>query len=241
MGNISVVLKDVFSVFGNAAGIAAIDQRTFGCLYENNLLMPETGLGAVAIGIPVHSGTLGMKYSFYGYAGYSESQAGMTFGKKLGSLLMAGIDMTCVRICQVADYGNLFTIAPGIGMLFSTGDLVAAFQWFNPARQHFAGTTDEALSFFRVGAGYHLGREVFACVEAVKKTGDDEEYSVGIEWETNSLLTLRTGIYFRQYAQPAFGVGIHYPGMNMDLAVKHHPVAGYIMFLSFGWSWQQKQ
>ena len=60
MSNISVMLSDVWSVFHNQAGLAGLEHIVIGFHHENKFIVPQYGLQALAIGIPVRPGTIGV-------------------------------------------------------------------------------------------------------------------------------------------------------------------------------------
>ena len=106
--------------------------------YENHFLIPENSIKAVAAGIPVLKGTLGLNYSLFGYAKYFESRAGLAFGKTFGNHFSAGIQINHLMIHQPAGFGDMHAVVPEGGMLAQPMDgLFIGFHVFNPVQQHY--------------------------------------------------------------------------------------------------------
>ncbi|MBN2481556.1 MAG: hypothetical protein JXB19_07445 [Bacteroidales bacterium] len=238
LGNVTVMLSGVWSGLHNQAGLAVMENPLFAFHYENHFMIAEMGFEAFTFCIPSGSGTYAFNYIHYGYNGYNESKTGLAYGKSIGDKLRAGIALNYIRIHQAADYGNLHTVIPGIGIqALPLQDLIIAFHIYNPAGQRFSNLQGERMPvLIRAGAGYSLEDDVMVCFEIVKRSDNGIVFATGLEYKVSETLCARMGIQFGEYAQVSFGIGWQTGSFRADLAVWRHSVLGYSPAVSVSWS-----
>ena len=100
LGVTGVVLESCWSGFQNPAGLAGLNHLLIALQYENHFMVPELGQGAFAFCLPVHSGTLALNYSYFGYSGYNENLATLSYGISFGEHLRAGIGLNYILVRQ---------------------------------------------------------------------------------------------------------------------------------------------
>jgi hypothetical protein len=229
MANARVMLANHWSGINNPAGLAGITATSFGLNYENHFELPELGMGAFSIGISTKTGNFGISYMTFGYSSFHQGEASLSYGKAFGKKFRAGIGLHYLLICQPADYGNLYTFLPSLGIqLLPLKGITLGVQVFNPAGQQYipSGYLD-IPSGFRAGAGYTLGNEVLLCAEVEKILKDKASYYGGFEIALQKMLLVRFGVSFGLFPQFSFGIGLQCRHLTIDLAAARHPVMGY--------------
>jgi hypothetical protein len=236
------VLSDGWSGFHNQAGLAHVHDITMALHYENHFLVSENSIKAVAVDLPVVKGTLGINYSFFGYAAYYESRVGLAYGKSFGDRLATGIQLNYMMIHQPAGYGNMHVVVPEGGVLVQpVYGLYFGFHLFNPARQHFPQNNEQGIpSILKIGLGYRMVENVFLCLEAEKETGEKQVIRVGAEYEMAHKITLRLGVSTSEISRYAVGMGYRFGKLNVDFAISHHRWLGFTPYLTIGYTMAKK-
>jgi len=227
-------VPDAWSGFQNQAGLAHIRNLSLGIHYENHFMIPENSIKAVMVDIPVSKGTIGVCYSFFGYARYFESRAGLAFGKSFGDHLSAGIQLNYLVTGQSSDYGSMHAVVPEGGLLVRPLDnLYIGFHLFNPARQHFPQNHDQTIpSVMQIGIGYRIIDQVLLSAEAEKTTLEKQVWKAGFEYEIISDLHLRLGISSAEISRYAIGLGYAFRHFRLDVAMAHHQWLGFTPYVT---------
>lgn len=234
MAGAGTVLSDVWSGFHNQAGLASLSDLSLSVHYENHFFIPENSIKALAAGIPVLKGTLGLNYSLFGYAKYFESRSGLAFGKAFGDRLSAGIQINHLMIHQPAGFGNMNAVVPEGGILAQPVDaLFIGFHIFNPAQQHFPQSHEQMIpSVMQIGIGYRIIDNVFLSVEAEKEMKEKQVIRAGFEYEMIRNCNLRLGISTAEISRYAIGLGYATRLIVIDFALAHHKWLGYTPYLT---------
>lgn len=228
MSNATVMMPHLWSVFHNQAGLAWLDQFSFGFHHENKFVLPQYGLQAVAIVIPTAPGTMGITYSYFGYSKYHENKIGVAFGRMLGENISAGIQLNYLNVFIADQYGNQgnLTVEAGI-MAQPVKNLFLGAHVFNPTRAQVSLDTEEDIpTIFRFGMGYRFANTIFLAAETEKDLNNPAVFKTGIEFELADNLTLRTGFSTKPTLY-TFGLGYSYKGIIANLAFTRHQQLGF--------------
>lgn len=228
MSNATVMMPHLWSVFHNQAGLAWLDQFSFGFHHENKFVVPQYALQAVAIVIPTAPGTMGITYSYFGYSKYHENKIGVAFGRMLGKNISAGIQLNYLNVFIADQYGNQgnLTVEAGI-MAQPVKNLFLGVHVFNPTRAKVSLDTEEDIpTIFRFGMGYRFANTIFLAAETEKDLNNPAVFKTGIEFELADNLTLRTG-FSTKPALYTFGLGYSYKRIKADLAFTRHQQLGF--------------
>lgn len=237
MAGTSVVLHDAWSGFRNQAGLAYVTDISLSAHYQNPFILPENSTKALAIGIPVMKGTIGLDYSLFGYTHFFESRTGLAFGKKFGNRLSAGIQINYLMIHQSADYGNMHALVPEGGMLAQPLDkLYIGFHIFNPVQQHYPQHHEQMIpAVLQVGLGYFITDNVFLSVEAEKEKKEKQVIKAGFEYRMIRCFALRLGVSTAEISRYAMGIGYSFKRIDLDFAVSRHPQLGLTPYVTLAY------
>jgi len=227
LANAAVTLTDVWSAHHNQAGLGHIRHLTAGVYYENRFLIPELGLAAAAIAIPVSQGSLGISIRNFGYKLYQESKIGLGYGRKFGENLSIGMQLNYHQV-RIADiYGNKSLFTAEVGALYQLGkNLVAAAHVYNPGQPRLSEFGDERLpAAIRFGLRYQFSEKIMLATEAEKGSYHNPMLRLAMEYRILGILSLRAGISSNP-VNSSFGFGIHAKKLLMDFAGAYHPVLG---------------
>ena len=238
LGGVHVMLADVWSGLHNEAGLSCVHGISVSLHAENRFLMPETGLGAFSLCIPVNRGTVGIQYASFGYSLYQESQVCLAYGKPFGSAFRAGIGLHCMKIRQAAGYGTLFALVPALGVqVIPVKGLTIGFHVLNPASQPFYPQGQlEMPALFNAGLGFSPGEELLICLEAEKESRGSTVFRGGFEYFLRDVICTRFGISYEKYPTWSLGIGFLYRGLKTDIAICRHPLLGFSPALTLSYS-----
>ena len=220
---------DVWSLFHNPAGSAEIEAFTAGVFYENRFLVDGLAYGGFGAAMSLGTGTIGVKYSNFGYDVYRESQIGATYAMKLTDRLSAGVGLNyhAVRI-DAEDYGKTGDVSAEAGLRMQLSQKVfAAAHVSNITRSQLNEYDDERLpTRLGVGLGYQMADEVLLVGEVVKDIDHDPSFRAGIEYRPVKILFLRMGASSGNELL-AFGLGLQFESFRFDLATTYGTALGY--------------
>ncbi|MBL7937596.1 MAG: hypothetical protein JNM51_17465 [Bacteroidia bacterium] len=227
LGHASSCLYDLWSARNNQGSLGFVRQNEVGAFYENRFFVKELTHSGFAIVSPIKKGTFGFVYSSLGYKLYRESQATLSYGMKLNESISAGIAVDYLNT-KIADiYGQAHAVTGSIGLTAKLlPQVVVSTHIYNPFRAKITNYNNEKIpTIFKLGAQYIFSSKVFIIAEAEKTSAQKINIKSGIEYKPSSLIYIRAG--GSSYpSQAAFGIGVNYNGLKIDLSSSYHSILG---------------
>ncbi len=228
LGHASSTLFDVWSARNNQGSLAFVRKTEVGAFYENRFFVKELSQSGFAVAAPIKKGTFGLSYSSMGYNLYRESQATLSYGMKLSENVAVGVGIDYLNT-KIADiYGQAHAVSGSIGLTAKIlPQLIIATHIYNPFRAKITNYNNEKVpTIFKLGAQYTFSKKVFIVAEAEKTSAQKINIKGGIEYNPSSLIYLRVG--GSSYpTQAAFGLGVNYNGLKIDVSSAYHNVLGF--------------
>lgn len=237
LGNTSVMLSDVWSIYHNQAGLSWINSVKASVFFENKYFLKELSLKSAAIAIPTNPGTFGVSYSYFGYPLYNESKYGLAYAKSFADIFAIGIQLDYLNTHLGENYGNTGTAVAEIGIQAKPiKNMVIGAHVFNPWYAAYSEYNQENIpTILRFGIAYSFSEKVFLAVEAHKETTKNAIGKVAVEYQIINNLFLRTGINAKPI-ENFFGIGYNFKGFVFDLAFSKHYILGYTSSVSLSYS-----
>lgn len=227
LGHASVTLRDVWAARNNQGNIGFVRQAEVGAFAENRFLLKELTQSGFAAVLPIKKGTFGLCYSNMGYKLYRESQLSLSYGIKLSEHIAAGVafDYLSTRIGDI--YGKAQAFTGSFGMTARVlPQLTLATHIYNPFRAKITDYNNETVpTIFKIGAQYRFAQNVFLLAEAEKVSAQTVNIKAGIEYLPAKTVYIRAG-GCSYPTQAAFGVGVNYKGLKIDLSSMYHSILG---------------
>ncbi|MFH0893493.1 MAG: hypothetical protein V2A54_03565 [Bacteroidota bacterium] len=236
MGYCGVASSDLFSVFNNQAGLGNLKEMSGGVSFENRFLVNALSSRLAAFVFPTSSGTFGASYRAFGYSQYSESIFGISYGKKLGKIISAGIQLDYVSLRLPEIYGSkgFVTFEAGVQAI-PVEHLTMGFHLFNPLHQDLTGYAGEMYNTTAtLGGQYEFSEKVTGMMEVEKETNFRPSFRAGLEYHVVKPVYIRAGLTTQPF-QNSFGFGMEFKNFRIDLASLYHPVLGYTPSVSLIW------
>jgi hypothetical protein len=228
LGHASSTLFDVWSARNNQGSLGFVRKTEVGAFYENRFFVKELSQSGFAVAAPIKKGTFGISYSSLGYNLYRESQATLSYGMKLSENVSAGIGVDYLNT-KIADiYGQAHAFTGSFGLTAKIlPQMVVSTHIYNPFRAKITNYNNEKIpTIFKLGAQYIFSKKVFIVAEAEKTSAKKINIKGGIEYNPSSLIYLRVG--GSSYpTQAAFGLGVNYNGLKIDMSTSYHNVLGF--------------
>jgi hypothetical protein len=228
MANTAVCLDDVWSARNNPAALAPIKQTGAATAFENPYLLRALSIAGVALDIPTRAGTFGLAVSSFGSPLYRENNSILSFGKKLGARVSAGVGITYLNTVIGEGYGTQNGVSADAGLLVSiTKNIKLGIHLINPTRAQLAHFSDERYpTTLQTGAAYTLSPFLLFCVEAEKDNLHPPVFRAGMEYAFLKQFFLRAGVSGNP-ALVCMGFGLRIGSLKMDFASSWHPVIGF--------------
>lgn len=228
IGNASVSISDLWSVYNNQAGLANLKTITTGICYENRFSVSELSVKSAAFALPVKRGTFGFSISSFGYSLYQENNYGLAFAKAFGENFSAGVKMDYFSFKLAEGYGKKSAIAAEIGIQAKLiENLSLGAHIFNISRTKLTNDNKEYLpTILRLGFNYKFSEKVFVAVETEKDIDHKAQFKTGLEYRIIKELYLRGGISTNPTLS-SFGFGLNLKQFRLDFASSFHSVLGY--------------
>jgi hypothetical protein len=228
MGDASVCLSDVWSAQNNQAGLASLQKGEAGLYVQNRLGLKELNAALFVLAIPTHSGTFGFCGSSFGYSLYEENKCGLSYAKKAGSHLSAGIQLDYLGTSIGQGYGSKNNVATEVGLkaLLLKG-LSLGIHLYNPNRAVLVYSSNERMAtVLRMGLQYEVSSKILLAFETEKNNWHAGTFKAGFEYKPTATLSLRAGVTAKPSSFRA-GAGIHLSHLQIDLFSSWHPILGY--------------
>ncbi len=216
----SVALTGFWSVENNPAGMVETDRFAAGLGFRNGYLSPHLGTADAALVYPAPFGKMGLTMRYFGYALYHEMKVGLSYARKLGAKLRAGMQLVYLQTGFGDVYGNRsnFTFALGIQSPV-TRNLTLGLYVYNPVPVKLSDYAGEKIpSVFRFGLAYRFSNNLLVTAEAEKNTAfQPVVIRGGVEYRFKNQFFFRAGLATSGNIF-AFGFGWHLKKFRFDLA-----------------------
>lgn len=229
MGGTAVATRGLWALQNNPAGMANLDQFSFGLYYENHWMLKETAFKSAALAVPVKFGCLGVSFNQFGSSKYSENKFGLAYAKDFGPYLQIGLQLDYLMLRIGNDYDKQSAVTFELGIQSQvTEKLRLGTYIFNPV--HIAlqqSINQEKLPIvFRFGAAYQFTKDFVGQCEIEKNT-DYEGVSLrgGLEYEALKDFYLRAGVQTNP-GLLSFGLGYEIRFARIDVAAQLHEILG---------------
>jgi hypothetical protein len=228
LGYTSVARADEWSGFNNQAGLAWCKQFSAGIYFENRYLIKELSLKALVVTIPAGRGSFGLSFRHFGFALYSEMNAGIAYGLRLGKAFSAGVRIGGLRI-HIADGfrdQNLCSVEAGIQFRASE-HLWMGLHAVNPIPFKISSQSiDRLTTVIRLGLSWKITGGLSSEIEIEKDLVRKPLLKAGIDYRPVKAFAIRIG-FLSNPATFTFGAGIESGNLQFDLASSYHSILGF--------------
>lgn len=235
LSDATVGLSDCWTVFGNQAGLAAIDRPIVAGSFQNRFLVSELSTRAGLFVLPVQSSVFAFSLSQFGQIPFRQEKFGLAYARQISPKLNFGVQFNCYRLFLSEENRSVSSFGAELGVQYLfTERFVVGFHVVNPYR------TDVKLSsgMFRypsrikAGAFYHLSDLFSMTTELENDFGDHFVLKSGVEYNILEKLFVRAGVSGKPY-QLSGGIGFQVKAITLDMATTYSQNLGNSPSVSF--------
>lgn len=235
LANLSASLADCWSVFGNQAGLAQINQLTFGGTFHNRYWIKELSASAGLFVLPVNASVFAFSLYQFGQTSFRQEKLALAYARSLNPRLDIGIQFNYYRYFLAEENRSIGT--PGLELGFQyqlTDQLLVGLHALNPYQTSLQTLSGEYSypSRYDLGAYFQLSDSFGFATELQKDHLHPITLKTGLEYDIANRLFIRTGIAGKPY-QLSAGMGFGVNRLTIDLAVSYNQYLGNSPSFSF--------
>ena len=217
---------DVFSYSANQAALAKTRSFTAGVFSERKYLLNELSLFSAAFALPTQSGNFGLQLHHFGNSNYSETQAGIAYGRKLSEYVDVGLQFNYYTM-RISGYGNAAAVNFEAGAIFHfTEQFHGGIHVYNPTSSKIGKIEEERIpAVFSVGLGYDASENVLVSATMEKTENEDLNVIASIQYKFAERFLARGGVSSAASVF-FFGVGFTMQYFRLDATASVHPQLG---------------
>ena len=230
--------NDVFTLFGNPAGLSQINWREVGIYYSPAPFgLTELSNGYVAYHEPFSFGSLAIGGMTYGFDLYRESKVLLGYSYNYDNDFFIGLAVN-YHTFSIKNYGNtgVFYFNVG-GLVYIIEGLRWGFLVDNINRATVADTDDQIPMILSTGFSFDILENLSLNFSLEKDIRYNPSIQFGIDYNIIQYISLRLGTS-NEPSRFTAGVGINYSIISLDYAFFTHPDLGLThqagIILSFG-------
>jgi hypothetical protein len=223
-GYVCIMKKGFWSSFHNQALLIHNNSFQVGFNYENRFNISQLATRSAGAIIPTGKATLGVLYTYFGYADFKRNMAALACGLKLSERVSAGAQIDYFAEMAPGEYEDEYFVTGEAGVAFSASEnTIIGILLFNPVPN---SIREKSIpSRLRVGAGTNLNNLLFAGAEVEMSSVSKMILRTGFEYEAAKKFWLRSG-FSTENNSFSFGIGYLAKFVKLDLAFATHDKLG---------------
>lgn len=221
-------LKNHWSAFYNQAGLAGLEELSFGIYTERKFNISELSSAAFALALPFENkGVFALSFYHFGFENYySQQKTALAYARQLSPIVSAGIQFDYFRT-HVMGLDNRHILAAETGLIIQLSEIITlGTHIFNPVVRYFDSEFDERMpSVMRMGGSYKFSDKLFLALEVENDLNFSANFKGGIQYQLHENFILQTGINTNPIKN-TFGFQLNYEFLRLSFAVEFHQILG---------------
>lgn len=217
---------DVFSFTTNQASLSKVKKTSVGVYSEQRFLLNELERFSGAVTFACFSGGAGISIDHAGYNQYTESRAGIAYGRSLGGKIDFGAQFNYYRV-NIDGYGNAATINFELGLVTKLTDkMFAGLHVYNPVGGRYGINSSEKIaSAYSFGLGYEVSEILLITGTIIKAELHPVNINISLQYSfmkqafVRGGITSSTGSYY-------VGTGLRWKDITLAVAADWHARVG---------------
>lgn len=239
IANTATARNDQWTAFQNPASLIQTERFQIALQYENRYLVGELSTEMIQAAYSNQYVNIGVAYSFFGYAEYSEMMAAIVLARRFGKFSL-GLQGNFIAIYCGDEAGYRMTGVPQLGMTVDiTPTFTLGFQTFNPFVQSIKVEDGrrQLPAIYSLGTDYRFHKHFRWAAQLDYDINSTFRIATGFEWQAIKELGVKLGVYYRQYVVPCLGIGLHFGLFRFDINAELHPLLGVNLMSKAAFQW----
>ncbi len=227
IGAYSQCQSDGYSFVNNQAALTSIECFGMAVCQEKMFNLSEINKVDAIVAIPTSLGNLGCSIGRKGFEGFSETNIGLAYARKLSNAISIGTQFNYYSF-KIPSYFHSASMNIEIGTLIRfSPKLNAGIHVFNPVRMMSGNNDDNKLPYiYTVGVGYDVSNDFFICIEIVKQEDQAIDLVGGIQYQFDKRFFLKLG-FMSENSSLFSSLGVVYNSIRLEALFRYHPQLGY--------------
>lgn len=219
LGGISSTFDNAWSIFNNPAGLTGNDELVGVFGYQTIFNFAPFNTVAAAVTSPTKIGTVSFGTYRFGDNIFSSQMGSLGIAKTLG-IMSLGIKANYLQY-NIQGFGRRSVFVAEMGGLATlTDNLRFGMHIYNFTQSIIAEESGEKLpTLLRLSLQYKVNEEIDFYVEGEKDVEQDPDLKVGLSYNLNGMVVLRTG-FSTLTNRHSLGVGVEIKKFTIDYALK---------------------
>ncbi|HYF66846.1 MAG TPA: hypothetical protein VD884_01860 [Ohtaekwangia sp.] len=218
MANASSSLYDVWSIFGNPAGLASINQSRIACTYDAAPAFAPFNRMALAAVVPLPHGVAAAGVYKFGDALYNEQLLSAGYANKVG-LASLGLKVNYIQY-TAESFGRKGVVTFSLGGIAELTPWLLVGAHIANINQPEVATGEKLPTRLHAGIGIRPIEKCFIAIDVEKDLDFDPTIKAGVEYELYKKIILRTGFNLSPHAGFA-GIGFRPSRFELDYAYSY--------------------
>lgn len=226
IGAYSGNFTDVFSFTTNQAALSKVKSTSAGVFSEQKFMLSELKRFSGAVIFPCFSGGAGISLDHAGFDQYTESHAGIAYGRSLGEKIDFGAQVNYYRV-NIDGYGNAATINFELGLVTKfTDKMFAGLHVYNPVGGRYGIDFSEKIaSAYSFALGYEVSEILLFTGTITKVTSQPVNLNISFQYFFLKQSFLRGGTTTATRSYYA-GIGLRWKDITVAVAADWHARIG---------------
>ena len=238
IANSDLNFQDVYAITSNSAGIAFVEQISFGLYTEQRFANADIRQVGMITAIPTKFGTVGLQLQSFGFENYNEQKIGI-YARQLFENIAIGVQFGYLNT-RIAEYGNKGILTSDIGLQAEVLDnLWLGANLSNPFPVKLT-ETEYLPTQLDLGLTYHFSKKLQISTAVQKDFEYPASIRAGFNYQLIKPLSLRFGISTKPI-ENTFGIGIHLKQIELDFAIAYHQFLGFTPAFSMVYNLKKKE
>jgi len=232
LGTCSRNFINAFSFTNNQSVLSSQQSLNAGAFDERRFALAELNFCMFALSFPAASGGIGLELNYFGFADYNESKIGIAYGRKLGKIIDAGIQLD-YHLFHISGYGNAGAVNFEMGIFLHPAEKITiGLHASNPVGGKIGKNSGEKIaSVYKYAMGYEVSNETCISVEIIKEEDRPLYANIGLQYFFAKQFFACIGIE-TSTASPFGGLGLKWKNIRVDISTRYHPELGFSPALS---------
>lgn len=220
----TVALSDSWSVFGNQAGLASINQPEIAGTYSNRFLIAELSERSGQFILPVQNSVFAVSLFQFGKSTFRSGQYGIAYARKLSPTICFGLQYNFGQLYLPEENRYLTSSGIELGLQFTIQENLVigihARNLYSSSFRTLSAKLDQPLKL-KCGTYYRMN-EMLAAVSELEYSGNEPVMvRSGFEYQVIEGFFLRVGASGKPFLLSS-GIGFQLGKFTVDLATSYH-------------------
>lgn len=225
---------EFWSIQENIAGITRLENIKVGISAENRFLLKEMNFYELGLLIPLNWGCSGLLFSHKGFNGFNTNSISCVYARNFGENFSSGLKLCYQRTNYSSEINYSEHISFDLGLRSRiSNEICIAILLKNPSMLFNKNTKAHPEPFvINLGNEFTITDQLILYLSVLKTLNKKPLINAGMEYIFQEKINLRMGFSPCRPFKLAFGFGLKYGSLTIELASSYHYILGFTPCIS---------